>query len=256
MSKTVTPRTRLTILRDERRILRLRRIGLYVGFGGMVVLIAGFLLGIFSSGQQILLYQGLAMLIGLPMSQGGLYLINRYARNPRPDQLLDQALGKTVSNGRIYHYLLPAPHVLLADNGLMVFVLKYQGGKIHADGDQWQQKIFFMRKLFGTESLGNPTRDAERASSDLANYLQKVAPEVAQKNIPIQPIIVFTTNINDLDVKGSRIPALHYTKLRGYMKQTMTHNAPLSRADYAALQAAFDQAAAKLTPVEDDGNLS
>ncbi len=245
----------MTILRDERRIQRLRRVGLYVGFGGMVVLIVGFLLGIFSSGQQILLYQGLAMLIGLPMSQGGLYLINRYGRSPRPDQLLDQALGKTVSNGRIYHYLLPTPHVLLSDNGLIVFVLKYQGGKIRADGDQWQQKIFFMRKLFGTESLGNPTRDAERAGADLSNYLQKVAPEVAQKNIGIQPVIVFTTNINDLDVKESRIPAMHYTKLRGYMKQTMTNSAPLPKADYAALQAALDQAAANLSPVESDGNL-
>ena len=256
MSKTVTPKTRLTILRDDERIQRLRRIGLYVGFGGMLVLIAGFLLGIFSRGQEILLYQGLAMLIGLPMSQGGLYLINRYGRNPRPDQLLDQALGKTVSNGRIYHYLLPASHVLLTDNGLLVFVLKYQGGKIRADGDQWHQKIFFMRKLFGTESLGNPTREAERASSDVTHYLQKYAPELAEKDIGIQPVIVFTTNINDLDVKASRIPAMHYSKLRGYMKQFIPGSVPLSKADYATLQAAFDRAAAKLPGVENDGNLS
>ena len=84
MSKTTVSKTRLTIFRDERRIQRLRRIGLYVGFGGMLILIAGFLVGIFYQAQQILLYQGLAMLLGLPMSQGGLYLINRYARDPRP----------------------------------------------------------------------------------------------------------------------------------------------------------------------------
>lgn len=248
MSKTTVKKARLTIFRDDRRIQRLRRIGLYIGFGGMLVLIAGFLVGIFYQAEQILLYQGLAMLIGLPMSQGGLYLINRYARDPRPDQLLDQGLGKTIPNGRIYHYLLPTPHVLLTENGPIVFVLKYQGGKISADGDQWHQKIFFMRKLFGTESLGNPTRDAQRAVDDLTAYLQQQAPELAQKELLVQPVIVFTTNINDLDVKDSRIPALHYTKLRGFIKQFMGTNTPLTKGDYAALQAAFDLAAATKLP--------
>ncbi|MCA9940558.1 MAG: NERD domain-containing protein [Anaerolineales bacterium] len=254
MSKTTVSKTRLTIFRDERRIQRLRRIGLYVGFGGMLILIAGFLVGIFYQAQQILLYQGLAMLLGLPMSQGGLYLINRYARDPRPDQLLDQGLGKTIPNGRIYHYLLPAPHVLLTENGPVVFVLKYQGGKISASGDTWHQKIFFMRKLFGTESLGNPTRDAERAVGSLNAYLRKHVPALTAKELPIHAVIVFTTNINDLDVKDSRIPALHYTKLRGFMKQFMGTHALIAKEDYAAVQVALDMAAAKLPASSAENN--
>ena len=59
-------------------------------------------------------------------------------------------------------------------------------------------------------------------------------------------IIVFTSKgNNELDLKGSDLPAMHFTKLKGFMRQRKS-DAPLEEADYAALRAAFDEKAAYL----------
>ena len=122
MSKKATTRAQLTVIRDEVRLERLRRIGMFIGFGGMGVLVIGFILGLIRPADEILLYQGGALLLGLPMSQAGLFLINKYGRKPRPDRLLDQAFGKAGRSGRIYHYVLPVPHVLLSEFGIYIFI--------------------------------------------------------------------------------------------------------------------------------------
>lgn len=241
VSKAVTSKQKqLVIIRDDQRIARWRRVSMFVGFGGMVVLVTGFILGLFFPAEQILLYQGLALLVGLPMSQVGLYFMNRYARTPRPDQRLDESLNKSV-NGRLYHFILPAPHVLLTEQALFVFALKYQGGKIQVTGDKWTQKIFFLRKLFGTENVGNPSYEVEGLVKRLREYIERVQPAFAGKELPIQPVIVFTSNQNDLDLQRSRLPALHHSKVRGYLKQYVPSQ-PLSKEDVQVLEAVFDGA--------------
>lgn len=235
-----TKQKQLVIIRDDQRIARWRRISMFVGFGGMAVLVAGFILGLVFPADKILLYQGVALLVGLPLSQGGLYFMNRYARTPRPDQKLDESLDKAV-NGRLYHFVLPASHVLLTDQALFVFALKYQGGKIQVTGDKWTQKIFILRKLFGTENIGNPSYEVEGLVKRLREYVERVQPMFAGKELPIQPVIVFTSNQGDLDLQRSRLPAMHHTKVRGYLKQYVPAN-PLSKEDVDVLQAVFDGA--------------
>jgi len=48
-----------------------------------------------------------------------------------------------------------------------------------------------------------------------------------------------------LDVKGSRIPAMHFSKVKGFLKQK-GKGGPLPEAEYEALRAAFDEAAGDL----------
>jgi hypothetical protein len=243
VSKKATRQVHLTVVRDEIHLERLRRIGMFIGFGGMIVLVVGFILGLIRPANEILLYQGGALLLGLPMSQAGLFLINKYGRNPRPDRLLDQGLGKVVRNGRIYHFVLPVPHVLLSEFGIYVFLLKWQGGRIRADGDKWHQRIFFMRRLFGIESLGNPTRESKDDVKRLATFMKERNPDLADEQLPIIPVVVFTSNIRDLDISNAALPAFHYTKLRGYMRQQSEGNERLSREAFAAYQAIFDEEA-------------
>jgi hypothetical protein len=93
--------------------------------------------------------------------------------------------------------------------------------------------------------LGNPTREAEAQTAKLAEFLKKAAPDVA--GVPIFPIIVFTAqNIENLDVKGSRIPAMHHSKLNTYLRQQKDKQKSLQRADYESLKAAFDAQGAHL----------
>lgn len=239
----------MVILRDEKRIERFKRISQYASMAGMALLIGG-LIAAFTNVSNVFVIQLVALTIGWLLSQVGIYLAQRYARSPRPDQILDDALRKVARDGRIYHYLLAAPHVLLLRSGIIVIVAKFQGGNILADGDKWKQTGVGMRKFFGQEGLGNPTREAETMVSSVASYIRQHAPEVEE--VPIGALIVFTAKgLKTLDVKKSRISAMHYTKVKGFLRQQKKSVSPMSMQDYEAIQAAFDLKAAHLIEVND-----
>lgn len=235
----------MIVLRDEKRIARLAKAGQLVSLLGLLVLVAGLLIIFFSRDPRIFLFQLTALAIGFALSQVGLYLSHRYVRRPRIDQVLDKAAGKFGrKDGRLYHYLLPAPHVLLLPTGVIVLLAKYQGGNISAHGDQWRQTGLGMRRYFGREGLGNPTREVEGMTARMVALVKEVA---SNAEVPVLPIIVFTTqSIDNLDVKESRIPATHFSKLAAVLRQQTMGLKPLPRADYEAVRAAFDARAAHL----------
>ncbi|WP_420641043.1 nuclease-related domain-containing protein [Candidatus Leptofilum sp.] len=234
----------MVILRDDQRIARLKRASQITSFLGMGILLAGMLILFLPDATNLIFYQLVALFFGWMLSQIGIYLGNRYVRDPRPDELLDEVLRKVARNGRIYHYLLPATHVLLIPSGIIVFVPKYQSGTISVDGDKWKQTGLGLRRFFSQERLGNPSREAELSVEAIASYLNKNAPSVEE--VPIGAMIVFTAKGNkNLDIKKSNIPAMHYTKVKGYLRQQKREK-PISEEDFAAIQAAFDKKAAHL----------
>lgn len=235
----------MVILRDEERIARMGRMAKIANFVGLGALIIGFIL-VFAmeSFTNLVIYQLTALGVGWILSQVGIYLTHRYLRQPRPDEVLDEAVKKVARNGRMYHFLLPAPHVLLTPEGIIVFNLKYQGGQISVEGDKWKQRGVGMRKFFGQEGLGNPSREVQVMIEALANFIRKNAPGVEE--VPIGAMIVFTTKgVKELDVSQSSIPAMHATKVKGFLRQQRRD--PLPEADYEAIKSAFDEKAAHLT---------
>lgn len=236
----------MVVFRDEKRIARLARLAQLLSLAGLGALVVGLLFIFMSDNPNVFLYQITALIIGYGLSQVGLHLAHRYLRQPRMDQVVDRAVSKAArKDGRLYHYLLPAPHVLLLPSGIFLLVAKFQAGRITADGDNWKQTGLGMRRFFGREGLGNPTRDAEAQVAKMVAYLKEAAPAVAAA--PITPIIVFTAqNIENLDVKNSRIPAVHHSKLGNLLRQQRDKQKLLPRADYEALQAALDAKATHL----------
>jgi Nuclease-related domain len=234
----------MVILRDEQRIARLKRISQIVSFLGMGSLLAGLFLVFLPNTQNLFVYQLATLLVGWMLSQIGIYLGHNYVQTPRPDEVLDEVLRKVARNGRIYHYLLPAHHVLLIPTGIVLFITKYQGGNISVDGDKWKQTGMGLRRLFGQERLGNPTQEAALSVEAIASYLNKQAPSLEE--VPIGALIVFTNKgKRTLDLKNSNIPAMHSTKVKGYLRQQKrVENMP--EEDFLAIQAAFDQKAAYL----------
>ena len=231
----------MIIVRDEQRIARLRTIGQVFSFAGMASLLGGLVL-VFSDAQNLIPLQLLALSGGWLLSQVGMYLTHRYLRRPRPDEVLDEALSKVIKDGRLYHYVLPAPHVLLTPNGIIIFNLKYQRGEISVDEeDRWTQRGIGMQKFFGQEGVGNPPKETLSMVKSVASFINKHVPAVRDKDIPIAPMIVFTTKgVKDLDLAKSTMPAMHYTKVKGFLK-TKYKGDPLPSEDFAALQAAFDE---------------
>src|SRR5690606_15640212 len=149
-------------------------IGFWASLVGMVVLISGLVIGIVAESAQALLWQLVAIPVGWLVSQVGIYLTHRYTRSPRPDEVLDEALQPVARQGRLYHYALPAPHVLLTPAGVIVFVAKFQSGDITYENGRWRQSgVGLVRRVFGQEALGNPGAEAERYLGKMANFIHK-----------------------------------------------------------------------------------
>jgi len=233
----------MLVIRDEERIARMKKISQITSTAGFVILAAGFIL-LFIDNPNRILFQTLALILGWLVAQIGMYLSHRYGRSPRPDEVLDDAIRPVATDGRLYHYILPAPHVLLTQAGPIIFVLKYQTGRISVEGDRWKQRGIGYRRIFGQEGLGNPSKDAETMVKTLANFIRKNAPDVEE--VAIGALIVFTSkNIESLDVKGSDIPAMHFSKVKGFLRQKGVGN-KLAPDVYNSLRTAFDEAAGDL----------
>ena len=230
----------MVVIRDEKRIARLGRLAQVLSFAGLGVLVAGLLLIFITEDANVFIYQMIALVIGFILSQFGLHYAHRYLRRPRMDQTLDKAAGKFArKDGRLYHYLLPANHVLLLPSAVVVLIAKFQTGRISASGDVWQQKGLGMRGMFGREGLGNPSREAEAQTARLEAFIEEAVPQAA--DVPVIPVIVFTAqNVDGLEVKDSRIPAVHASKLSGALRQHTINLKPMPAETYEALRAAFD----------------
>jgi hypothetical protein len=245
----------MIIYRDEERIEKLKKRSRRISLAGFLIMASGLIayflapsLGEFNE-RDVFLYETASLIVGFGLVQYGLYLQHRYVRSPRPDEVLDDALKSVGKDSVLYHYILPAPQVLLTPAGPIVFVLKYQTGIIRADGDKWSQKGLGFRRFFGQEGLGNPTKDAEKMVKALYGFISRQAPEIRDEELTILSIIVFTSkNRDELDVSGSDIPAMHYSKVKGFLKQLKQQGKwePLPQAQYDALRGAFDEAAGDL----------
>ncbi len=243
----------MIILRDEKRIQRMALIAKIFSYGGMAILLAGLaLIFVVDDFERVIWLQMGALFVGWLAAQVGIYLSPRYVRSPRPDEVLDETLQKWAKNGRLYHYLLPAPHVLLTRQGVIVFNLRPNIGKISVDeNDKWRQSGGIFRRLFGQEPLGNPTSEIDKMVEAMAGYIRQNAPTVEE--LPIGALIVFTTKgATELDLENSTIPAMHATKVKGFLRQQKRE--PLPKADYDALRAAFDEKVGDLEESTHAGN--
>jgi hypothetical protein len=233
----------MIIIRDEEKVARYKKWAQRILIIGLLALVGGMVMLFVVDSANVVFYQTMALLAGWILAQIGTYLAHRYVRSPRPDENLDKAVKPAAGNGRMYHFILPAPHVLLTPAGPIVFNLKFQNGDISYKDGKWKQRGIGMRRFFGQEGLGNPEQEAESMVKSLAGFIHKQDPTIEE--IPIGAMIVFTTDkIKGLDVEGSEIPAMHHTKVRKFLRREGVGK-PLPPATYNALQTIFDRAAEK-----------
>ncbi len=248
-NKKVKKRDRVSqvlIFRDEQRVARLRRVAQIAGLVGLLILISG-LVTTFTAGNdpRLLYYPVISLGIGWLLSQVGLYLTQRYVRDPRPDEVIDKAIRKGGVVGRLYHYFLPASHVLLTEWGAALIVAKHQSGQISVTDDKWRQSGIGLRRFFGQEGLGNPTRDAQSQLAKLARFIKKNAPDLAEEKIPVGAVILFThADKKQLQLAGSSLPAMHHSELNNYLRKWLSGD-KMPASLYAGLQGIFDKAAGK-----------
>lgn len=234
----------MQIIRDEVLIQKRKKIGqitsvlgLLVLFGGMAVYMFGQKMGI--SMQMIVYIPFIALLLGFILSNIGIYFMNQWGRSPRPDQIIDTNLKGLGKEFKIYHFVMPVPHLMLTPKGLIPLVVKNEPGNYTVDGEKWRQRFSIMRVLrfMGQEGLGNPTREARYQADQVIKYLAKNYSGAEQ--IPVLPVIVFLAENVNLAAGETEIPVMRAAKLKGYLRSL--EGKSLSQQEYKQLEELLDR---------------
>jgi hypothetical protein len=225
----------MQVSRNEKMIARRSKWGTYATLGGLGVLVVGMVI---SFRVQYLWFSMLALLIGFVLSQYGNYNLRRWGRSPRPDQQLENYLKGFDDHYHLFAWTsLPAPYVLLTPQGLYVFVVRDQTGKVTNEGRKWSSKWNAGKILmvFAQEGLGNPTTEALDTTQQLIKWLNSKLPDV---QVGVQPAIVWLTERVDLHVSEPEVPVLEGKSLKKWLRGP-GKGETLKNADYRAIEAAF-----------------
>jgi hypothetical protein len=209
----------MRIVTNEKVIKRNARIGQFTGLVGLLMLVYGAFIS-FSQPEQVGLSFG-ALLIGFALSQVGIYFGNRYARRPRPDEALNQALKKLSNAYTLYHYSTAANHLLVGPAGIWALFPKYQRGRITYEKGKWKQRgggigLAYL-KLFAQEGLGRPDLEISVEVDALKKALVEDFPDL---NLPDPMVaLVFTNPKAEIDADEADIPTLKVEDLRKFVNQ-------------------------------------
>ena len=208
----------MRIIRNDKFIKQRASLGRNISIAGLVILVIGLLISF--SAPELVYLSFLCLLIGFLCSQVGIYLGNRYIRIDRPDEVLQKALKGFDDRYTLYQYTSPAGNVFLTPTNCVVFTVKLQSGSIEYRNGKWHHRTAGLKRLLGwmtQEGLGNPTRDAETESASLQRYFAKKLPGL---DVPIQPVVVFSSPTAEINATGTPIPAIHAKKLKEWLRTT------------------------------------
>jgi hypothetical protein len=200
---------------NEKYVHSRARLGRYASFGGMGVLLVGLIIT-WSATDQIGL-SFLALIIGFVLSQVGLYYANRFGRPERPDQILAKSLKGFDDRYNLFQYTCPVGNVLVTPSACFVFTIKMQRGPIHYQQGKWKHSRGF-RSFFlwlGSDSLGNPSKEAEIEADSMRRYVAKKLPGV---EVPVVPVILFGNPTAEVEAGESPVPAVHYKRLKDWLR--------------------------------------
>ncbi len=203
---------------NEKYVQSRAKLGRYASFTGMGVLLVGLIVTWTAAGSnEGLILSFLALIAGFILSQVGLYYANRFARPERPDQVLAKSLKGFDDRYNLFQYTSPAGNVLVTPTACFAFTIKMQRGPIRYQNGKWKHSSGFRSLLLwiASDSLGNPSKEAVVEADTLRRYLLKKLPGV---EVPVQPVILFGNPTAEVDASGSPVPAVHYKKLKDWLR--------------------------------------
>jgi len=206
----------MQVYRNDQFIQRRAKLGRYANLGGMGILLFGLIVNLTMQLEGLLLSM-LALIVGFVLYQIGMYYTLRFGRPERPDQIVVKALKGFDNRYHLFQFTSPAGSVLVTPNACLVFTIKMQGKGIQYRDGKWKHLMGWQRFFLSLagDSLGNPSREAVGETDVLQRYVAKKLPGV---EVPIQPIIVFGNATAEVDAGECPIPALHYKKLKDWLR--------------------------------------
>ncbi|MBN1217592.1 MAG: hypothetical protein JXM69_01585 [Anaerolineae bacterium] len=186
----------------------------------MLVLLGGFLLNLFSfKNPEYTQYVFLLLMVGFVLAIVSSYLVNRWVREPRADQVLTTTLKKFGKEYVLFNYTTTPPHILITPSRLYVIVVKRQSGQITVRGDKFSRKFSLGRffRFFAEEGLGVPTAEAENGRGKLKKLLGQ---QLTGEELPeVSAFIVFIDPNVNLTVIDPVVPIMRTNEIKSFLRQ-------------------------------------
>lgn len=185
---------------------------------GLLILLSGFVISLMVRGTTGFYLSLVCLVIGFAVSNIGVFNANQWAKEPRADQSLESGLKGLSNKFVLYSYTWVVPHVLLTPQGIGVFLVKSQEGRIFAKAGRWRH-AFSARRLFsffGAEPLANPARDLQSYERAARKALGIQLPGV---EVPIRSAVLFPSPKAELHLEGVPVTVLTPKQLKGWMRQ-------------------------------------
>lgn len=234
----------MKIIKNEKLIKRNGKIGNWVSVSALLILGGGMYFSITNTANpQVVTYSFIAFIVGFVMTQVGMYMGNRWGRSPRPDEQLDAGLKGLPGEFSIYHFITPAPHLLVGPAGVWVLIPYRQRGAVTYQKNRWRigQGGFMQAymSIFGQEGIGRPDLEADGEVNAMKKLLLKSMDESELPNI--QAALIFMNPAVEIQVgEDAPLPALKVDQLKGFIRQKAKEK-PISPIQLAAVKAALPE---------------
>jgi hypothetical protein len=230
----------MKIIKNEKLIERNKKLGNYISMGALAVLGGGMFISF--QKPEWFAYSLVCLVVGYILTQIGMYMGNRWGRSPRPDEKIDTGLKGLHSEFHMYHYVSPAPHLLVGPAGIWVLIPFHQHGRVEFNGGRWKLSgggfIQTYMKIFGQEGLGKPDVEANAEIASVRKFLEKNLE--GQEIPPVNAIFLFTSEDIQVDVQDSPFPAMKLKQLKDFMKQE-SKTRKLSSLQVATINGLFEK---------------
>lgn len=187
-----------------------------------------------STNSTVFFLSLIAGLLGIILSTLNIPLSNRFGTSPRPDELITRSLKGLGDEFSLFHYSADAPHLLVSHNGIWILMPYMVKGKVQYDGYRRKWKLAktgnFLTRFFGSEGLGNPTKEAHYLVKDFNNSVRK-KPEFRSLPSPT-PVALFLTEPIQFEVDETPFPVMSSEKIKPFMRRSTN----LPKEDQANIQ--------------------
>lgn len=212
----------MRIFINEKYIDRNKKISKITMISSLVFLGFSFIAMLNTTANSVLFFPALiAGVIGIILSTINTPLANRFGNSPRPDELITASLKGLGDEFSLFHYSTDIPHLLLGPNGLWILMPYQVKGKVIYDQTRKKWKLIkksgLLVRIFGSEGIGNPTKEAQYLTQDLQQGLSK---KFTNQDLPRPtPLAIFLSTPIELEVEGSPFPAIASDKIKNFLRR-------------------------------------
>lgn len=219
---------------NDKAIKRRAKIGTFLTFTGFGLLILSLILSFRS--ETISTFSLGSALAGALISQVGVTLSNRWGRRPRVDEVIDGALKGLDSRFALFHYSLGSNHVLVTPTTIYTLVPCDQEGEITFKDGKWWQTVVGKRRT-RVKALKHLGKDAQYEVQSTIKKIERLRRE--EDGLEVMPLLVFLHPQAKLVAENGEPEAVHYKKLKSYLRKFSSRGQPSPIVDELAQRLHF-----------------